>query len=172
MISSNELNFNQSILTEIKSEYQSIYVDYITNISLEKVASSLEQCVLLSYILRNINVSNVLDTGSGISTYIIRNEQKNKPFRSITFESNPYWLEKTKSFLESQNLDSSNIYHWDTIKSDTSYKQFDFIYHDLDNIETRIDTLRSMMDRLSVGGYILCWMMPTLTYHQRRCIQI
>lgn len=123
-------------------------------------ASSLEQCCFLKYIIENSKLKTFLDTGSGISTVFLR-KYKSQEHVTHTYESKKIWIEQVKFFLNLYNLDDENIYHVfdnnNKIKRefiDNSLK-YDFIYHDLGNIEERIETLPVIINKLNVNGYIL-----------------
>ena len=143
------------VIENIKLEISPIYSDYINNVSCESVATSLEQCAFLVYFLRTQNINKVLDTGSGISSFFIRYVQKNKYFETTTFETDPRWLKNTEDYIKKYNLNYSNIFLWDEVKSNTRFNQFDFVYHDMGNIETRIETLQNMIDRVCYNGFLM-----------------
>ena len=150
-MSSIDINKLDLIKTEITNEYK----DYVTNISSTDMATSFEQCALLIYFLRNVEINSILDTGSGISSYFIRRELKNKTFNVTTFETNKFWLEKTKNYLIENNLNCDNLFYWDDIKNNFALTNYDFIYHDLGCIEERIEYLPNIVSRLSSKGTIM-----------------
>lgn len=123
-------------------------------------ASSLEQCVLLEYIVKNSGVESILDTGSGISTCFIR---KGKLETQIvhTYETKVEWIQNVKSYLNSNGLYEDNIFHVfdETNKLKEEYKQsdtqYDLIYHDMGCIEERIESLPYIAKKLKTNGYII-----------------
>lgn len=139
----------------IKSEIENEYIRYVTTISSPDMATSFEQCSLLVYFLRNFEIKSILDTGSGISSYFIRRELKNKNFNVTTFETNEMWLQKTKNYLNENNLNSENIFYWNDVKNNYILSGYDFIYHDLGCIEERIEYLPNIVSRLSETGKIM-----------------
>lgn len=135
-------------------EIDLIYKLYTDTISSKDMATSLEQCLILSGIMQKNELKKVLDTGSGISSFFIR-KYLPENCEVFTFETDTKWASKTENFIQNYNLISSNILIWNDVKDDSTINDFDFIYHDLGDIETRIDTIPNIARRLKTGGYIM-----------------
>lgn len=135
------------------SNYLSLFNQSLGN------ASSLEQCILLEYIVQNLNVQYILDTGAGISSFFIRKGKKD--FQTVhTYETKLEWVEIVKTYLNMNGLNSENIFHVfdqnNKLKSEyiNDGQKYDFIYHDMGCIEERIENLPFIEKKLKIGGYI------------------
>jgi hypothetical protein len=130
-----------------------VYKLYTTYVSPSDMATSFQQCCLLKLIVEKLGGCRILDTGSGISTYFIRISLPNSS-ESTTIDDNPVWIEKIKQFLEVNSLSTDRLLLWNDVRGKNLGK-FDFIYHDLGCIETRIESLDNIAQRVVDGGIIM-----------------
>lgn len=125
------------------------YYYYISNISTESMAISLETSRLLYYYLKNNRVQRILDFGSGFSSYLFRSIHENV----ITVDDDLNWLEKTKMFLNDNKVYDSDLYHlgenaWKELK-------YDFIFVDLNFIEERVKHIKLILTLTQENSVII-----------------
>lgn len=124
-----------------------IYKDYITNISSEDMAASLELCLYLEEYCNENNPKKIIDLGSGITSCILRMYKKNHPDVIVfSVDDNKSWLKKTTNFLEKYELSTDNMIHG---IEKVNESDFDLIVHDYGNMSTREKSFEKM---LSMGN--------------------
>ncbi len=132
------------------------YVYYKSNISIGNSAASIETAALLDIAARNNKAKRILDLGSGYSSYVLRTYQKECPddVEVWSVDSDKKWLEKTREYLEQNNLDVGNMYHWDDFVKDFNGK-FDLVFLDMRPISARVDWVEKLHNNLSDQGLII-----------------
>lgn len=146
------MNFNISAIKSIQTEYHERYTSYIKTISSEEMCISDSQYSIIVYILRNYNLNNRLDTGSGFSSYVIRKETADNQLH-VSIEDNDKWLKKTIEFFHSNNIDSTNLIS--TQEFEKLNYTYDFIFHDLGSMQTRQLSLTAILSKLNLNGFIM-----------------
>jgi hypothetical protein len=146
------IQFDNKKLLDIQDEYKNDYILYCSTVSTEDMCLSLEQASIVVYILRYGNVVNRLDTGSGLSSYVMQKETV-APNIHVSVEDNDKWIKKTEQFLLQHKLSTKNLILWKNFRT-ISYN-YDFIYHDLGNMSTRQSSLATILSKLNTGGYIM-----------------
>ena len=129
---------------------------YLGEISTEDMAASLKASSFL-YILASIKrPSRVLDLGSGFSSYVFRLFSKDihHGVEIFSVDDNREWLEKTRSFLDSQAMNTRNFFHWQEFRQ-LKQTGFDLIFHDLGSMELRAETLPEVLALCRSDGMIV-----------------
>jgi hypothetical protein len=152
----------QNIYETKKEEYKykllPTYEEYITKVSTEIMAISLELSVFCILICDIIRPQKIVDFGSGYSSYVFRS------LTSITggdyhptiwsVDDSAEWIDKTKTFLNSYNISSDNVIIWDVfIKQDLG--PFDFILYDLGGFDFRKENLEKIIKSCDNNGMII-----------------
>lgn len=146
------ITFDNKKLLDIQDEYKNDYVLYCSTVSSDGMCLSLEQISIVVYILRYGGVGNRLDTGSGLSSYVIQKETLD-PHVHVSVEDNGNWIKKTEEFMLLHNLSTKNLILWENFS--TISHTYDFIYHDLGKMSTRESSLLTILSKLNSGGYIM-----------------
>ncbi len=116
-----------------------IYDKYVKEVSTPIMAISWELSVYLETLCGEISPKNILDLGSGFSSYV---------FRSVcsdvtSVDDNPVWLERTKKFLCSQKLNVDNMFVWKDFVANGPY---DLIFHDIGDLNLRFEVLGKVLE--------------------------
>lgn len=110
---------------------QGLFSDYITKISTQRMAASLEAVSSLLTLADITTPQSILDLGSGFSSIAFRwycKERNIKP-KLISVDTSKEWLRKTEKYCEKLNLPVFEFSTWDDIKD--KHIQFDLIFIDL-----------------------------------------
>lgn len=146
------MKFDTTSIKSIQNEYYNEYKLYTKTISSEEMCISENQYGLIAYILRNYNLNNRLDTGSGFSSYVIRKETLDNQIH-VSVEDSDIWRQKTTEFFKSHKLDSTNLVSVQEFEK-LNYT-YDFIFHDMGNMETRRSSLSMILSKLNLNGFIM-----------------
>lgn len=136
-------------------KYNSDYKFYIEHVSSGDMASSLEVGHFICELSRTFDKKNVLDLGSGLSSFILRKHSQDHPGVSVTsIDDDLAWLNKTRSFLNSKKLDTDQLFYWDDFKP--KKQKYDLIFYDLGSMETRKNNFQFVLDNfLSESGFFV-----------------
>jgi hypothetical protein len=134
------------------------YKEYISKVSSEIMAISLELSVFCILICDMIRPQKIVDFGSGYSSYIFRSLPSilDKDYQPVIWsvDDSTEWINKTKTFLSSYNISSDNVISWDAfIEGDLGL--FDFILYDLGGFEFRKENLLHIMKSCDKNGIII-----------------
>jgi len=129
--------------TEILKQYH----QYTKNVSTKVMTISLE---LVKYMWDELCINkpnNILDLGSGFSSFVFRyyKQTKNNDCEVTSVDTVVEWLSKTKDFLIKNNLDVGNIYAFKEFKENKKLKKYDFILYDLGPTDTRSKNLKYVL---------------------------
>ena len=105
------------------------YNHYITNVSIGNSAASIEAASLLDVIARNNKVQRILDLGSGFSSFLDDIKDASSPVEVWSVDTDAMWLDKTAQYLKENELDVSNLFHWDEFTE--KFEKFDLIFVDI-----------------------------------------
>lgn len=129
--------------------------DYITTVSRDDMAISLEMAAFLLAICEATKPTTVADLGSGYSSLVFRTYSTNTkhPISVISVDDNEKWLAQTVRFLKKNKLPTDRLMTW----SDFSklHKTFDLVFHDLGHMETRADVLPQVLRLVKPGGFLV-----------------
>jgi len=113
--------------------------------------------------LNRYQPTKVLETGSGLTSALLRKFYHGGEVHTV--ESDPYWLAKTFKICTRMAVACTNFFHWHPFKNDTEkYGTYDYIIHDMGDMETRKKTLNEvlmfaaptcviLLDNFGVSGY-------------------
>lgn len=141
------------------------YERYVKDISHADMAVSWETACFL-YEVASINKSlNILDLGSGFSSYVLRSyvANMNSEARVTSVDDNESWLEKTKSFMESSKLSVERILTWTDFQKNNKGR-YDLIFHDLGGMKTRAGSIAFVLTLLTSSGVAVLDDMNEPTY--------
>lgn len=136
-------------------KFSEIYSRYTTSISSAEMAVSLELCACLYSFCYILKPSKILDMGSGLSSFIFRTYQKEVSNVSVfSIDDNKEWLDKTRQFLFTHDLNTENIYslHEFSVMQESS---FDLLFHDLNFVEERIKHVDELAGRASGKAFLI-----------------
>lgn len=147
--------FDLSFLEANKNKIKPFYTDYVNNISSANMAASLELAASIYTICHLNSYSKLLDMGSGLSSFIFRLYAQETPgVKVYTVDDDAEWLEKTKHFLSRYGLETENMFTLeDFIKLEET--GFDYILHDLNFVEVRINYLELVINAAKRNGLII-----------------
>ena len=144
----------KTLFNSIKSEHK-VYIEHISS---PEMAMSLE----LAYFIMNYCIEykpkRLLDLGSGFSSFVFRMYQNNFKEMDIivySIDDNDDWLEKTKNYLNKQNLQDDNLYNLEELKNLNLKNYFDLILLDLNFVDVRKEYLNFSMNLLSKNGLLI-----------------
>ncbi len=147
--------FDKHLQDEYREKLRPVYEHYVRNVSSPDMAASLELATFLYGLCKANQYNRLLDLGSGFSSYVFRLYAKEASgVEVISVDDDPRWLEKTKGFLTSHNLDTKGMM---TIGQFVSLDQpgFDCILHDLNFVEERIKYVQQLLPMIRPGGVIV-----------------
>jgi predicted O-methyltransferase YrrM len=151
---------DQEISEEDRVLFQLIktkHTDYIKNISSPDMAMSLElACFLFAFCRKNKPV-NLLDLGSGFSSYIFRLYQKNCKYAVAvhSIDDHSEWLKKTEQYLSEQDVSSDHLYNLISFKESARPSSYDLILLDLNYVEKRKDYIDFSAELLKPEGSLI-----------------
>lgn len=132
------------------------YEEYISKISLDQMAISLELSVFLMILCDTLKPNNLLDLGSGFSSFVFRNYMLNAPMKPqiYSIDDSKEWLDKTRTFLAMHKLSTENMSTWRSFSEDNN-ETFDLILYDLGSMDMRKEMLKDVLDRARPGGAVV-----------------
>ncbi|MFW9872209.1 MAG: hypothetical protein ACFFG0_03830 [Candidatus Thorarchaeota archaeon] len=112
----------------LKEDYQ----DYITTVTTQEMAASLECSSFLLYLCDKISPRAVADFGSGFSSFALRKYRKHtgKLFTLKSIDTDKEWLKKTSHFIKRKGMVDSNLILFKEFIEDLPI-QFDLILFDI-----------------------------------------
>lgn len=152
----------QEIYETKKDKYKSTilpsYEEYISKVSSEIMAASLELSIFCILMCDMIKPQKILDLGSGFSSYIFRFlpsiiDNNYKP-TICSVDDSMEWLNKTKTFLTSHDIPSNNLVIWDDFV-EQQLGPFDLILYDLGGFEFRKRNLKQIIKLCDKNGIII-----------------
>lgn len=146
-----ELKYNKN-----KDEIFDNYIQYISDVSCKEMSVSIEVAYLLYSVLQVMNGTvDILDLGSGFSSYILR--KKWNPLLKptvTTVDDSECWLKRTEEFLRSMKVRTDGLILWDEFKESNKSK-YDLIFYDLGCMDKRRRELMFVLDLVKAGGLIV-----------------
>ena len=166
LIDHNRIQKKYPVLQEIyeikKDKYKgailSSYEEYISEVSSEIMAVSLELSIFCILMCDMIKPQKILDLGSGFSSYIFRSlpsiiDNDYKP-TICSVDDSTKWLNKTKTFLTSHDIPSNNLVIWDDFVQQ-KLGPFDLILYDLGGFEFRKENLKQIIKLCDKNGIMI-----------------
>ncbi len=132
------------------------YLDYTANISLDYMAISLETAVYLLSLCQILQPKKIADLGSGFSSYVFNayKEESGHHVEILSVDDDAKWLKKTRDWLNNQHIESARLISWNEFYR-RSRVDFDLIFHDLGNMDTRIQTLPKILSLIRFSGFVV-----------------
>lgn len=128
------------------------YEQYVKEVSTPDMAVSLRTAVFLWVLCEGLKPKRILDLGSGFSSFILRFYAASKNDVAVwSVDNSTEWLYRTQASLVSHNLSTARLMLWDQFERDSSGR-FDFIFHDLGNMDLRRRSLHLVL-KLGEEGY-------------------
>lgn len=131
------------------------YTEYVQQVSSPAMAASLELAAFMYSICKVTRYTKLLDMGSGLSSFVFRLYAKETPgVKVFSVDDDAAWLEKTKSYLRQNQLDTENMY---TLQNFIDLKEsgFDCILHDMNFVEVRINYVTLVIEVAKQNGIII-----------------
>ena len=150
---------------EVRSTLAPLYADYISSVSNEVMAISLELEGFLSLVCNVFKPRRILDLGSGFSSTVFRSYQAGEPKRATvcTVDDSVRWLDKTRDFLDAHQLPSDHMISWESFLSHPA-ETYDLVLHDLGTMDTRERTLQDALRSVCPNGLVVLDDMHILRY--------
>lgn len=145
-----------NLIREHKEKFDNTFNHYVTEISVDSMAISLELAVTLYSLCLLKKPKAILDLGSGYSSFVFRYYQKHNNTECLVYsiDDNAEWLIKTKEYLLSKEVSIDGVFHIDEIEKLKGVK-FDIILHDMNYVEIRKNYLDLVFDLLGKDGIVL-----------------
>jgi predicted O-methyltransferase YrrM len=131
-----------------------LYQRYVKQVSSPEFAASFETACLLHAMCTLLRPARMLDLGSGFSSVVLRlHAQEAGEGAVCTVDDDPVWLARTLEFLQAVELPGGDFLLWSEFRK--SPGTFDFIFHDLGDMELRGRSLQSILGRVSGNGVVV-----------------
>lgn len=144
-----KLAFTKNELLARSQVYKGSHEKYIKEISSPEMAMSLELAAFLSLIVEKHKPLNILDLGSGYSTFLFNSIHTHV----VSVDDNDQWLKKTETYLIENNIKQYQLLGIEEFRSLNT--KFDLIFVDLNFVEERIKFTEKIMSLLNKGGIVI-----------------
>lgn len=126
---------------------------YVSTISTDAMALSLETAALLKVLAETVHVGCAADLGSGYSSFVLRDSlPTGSSCRSV--DDSEHWLSQTGAYLIEMGLGSENLVTWAEFSA--THEKYDLVFHDLGSTHSlRQDALPVVMDSVAKGGWLI-----------------
>lgn len=146
---------DQKMFERAKKIIEPAYMTYVREVSSPNMATSLELAALQYAICKANSYTKLLDMGSGLSSFVFRLYAKENPGVTVfSVDDDEAWLQKTKLFLIEHGLNTDNILLLDEFLK-SKENEFDFILHDLNFVEVRINFVELMLRTAQRNGLLI-----------------
>ncbi len=135
-------------------EIEETYREYVSCCSTAAMAVSIETSRLMSTFCIHSRPKTILDFGSGFSTTCFALLKRKGLLRATvtSVDDSPVWLGKTLAYLDGKGLSTDAL----VPLADFTYTgRYDFILHDIGNMERRARLLPTMWNMLNEGGWMV-----------------
>jgi hypothetical protein len=127
-----------------------VYKNYTSSVSTKGMAASLELCLYVFNLCEKNQYKNIIDCGSGITSYVLRYYQSiNNDVVVYSVDDHDIWLQKSKDFVESYDLNVNHFIHGMENITDIT---FDLVIHDYGRMPARQKMLEYVLNVLSAPG--------------------
>lgn len=113
-----------------------------------------ETMLYLFDLLYKVKPDRILETGSGLTSALLRKYCPDATIFSVDHDQ--AWLDKTGEIVRRFAVDRRHFYLWKDFLLLSVVKPFDFIIHDLGNMEIRMDTIDTVM---GYANSSFCWVL-------------
>lgn len=141
---------------EIRRELQPYYQEYVSSVSKDDQAVSLELAIFLYVVCDILKPKYLADFGSGFSSFVLRFYMKSADNKPVVWsvDDSPEWLNKTNLFLARHGLSDNNLMDWDSFVKQNKIK-FDLILNDFSGLESRRQRLNEIISMADHSGVII-----------------
>ena len=143
-------------LEPVRARLLDSYIDYCTTVSKRTMAMSIETATYLWWICRQSDAADVLDMGSGFSSFVLRDyaSVSKHDVRVTSVDDDALWLCRTGEFLRKWHETDDGLVLWlDWLeRRDVRY---DVIFHDFSRGEARNASMYVAAERLTPGGMLI-----------------
>jgi predicted O-methyltransferase YrrM len=148
-------DFNANVAAA-KQKFASLHQYYVTNISSDSMAASLELAGVIYALCQFRKPARLVDLGSGFSSFVFRQYAKEAthPCEVVSIDDDAAWLEKTKSYLDSNGVGTNKVMTLDAFLA-SQEREFDIVLHDMNFVEVRRNYIDEVIDRAVKGGLII-----------------
>jgi predicted O-methyltransferase YrrM len=145
------------LASEYRGRLQRAYQDYTSRISPDPIAISLELATFLAVICARCRPRNILDLGSGFSSFVFRTyaEELQPQTLVCSVDHSSIWLNTTRGFLHERGLDCRGLLTWEAFVAVTERPRFDLILQDMSDLETRRRQLDTIIEACNPTGMIV-----------------
>lgn len=157
-------------LEEQAQQLRPAYETYVASVSRSDMAMSLETATYIRRTVREMKPRRVVDLGSGFSSFTIRSLTRNaEGMETWSVDDSPEWLEKTGAFLSEKGCSTGNLATWEELSARLSdhRESFDFVVHDLGNMQFRAQTLPVALQLARPGGIVILDDVHNVVYRSR-----
>jgi predicted O-methyltransferase YrrM len=116
------------------------------------MAASLATSAVLWSLCEAIRPRQIIDAGSGFSTYVFATWACGETCSVLAIDDNPGWQERTQDFLTSYGVEVPKIADPSAFKA---LPRAQLIFFDYSLPPERIGYLRALCDSLTAGGYMV-----------------
>lgn len=127
---------------------------YITDVSSEVMAASLESAAFLQVFCDWAEPSRVADLGSGFSSWLLREWAAAHDAVVWSVDDDAEWLERTRHLLEENGLETRHMELWSQFVS-ANPGAFDLVFHDAGSMEFRLENLPRVCELVREGGWLI-----------------
>jgi len=149
---------------ETTNNLKPYYEQYISKTSTADMACSLETGVFLKVFCEVLKPKCILDLGSGFSSFVLRSYAASRNDIIVcSVDDSSEWLEHARAYLMLHNLSTERLILWSQFKQCSS-SRFDFIFHDLGDMDLRKISLHLVLKIGEGDGVILLDDMHMISY--------
>lgn len=145
----------ESQLKQLKNNFSAPHRDYIFNYSAPLISLSLERAAFIYYLSSILRPKQILDLGSGFSTYVFSQFAKNADngCEIVSVDTSSDWLKTTESFLK--KYDGDNVQFADIASIRIEDQEFDLCFLDIGDIEFRLKLLELLLEKIKNSTRVL-----------------
>jgi predicted O-methyltransferase YrrM len=155
--------------TAAARKLKTAYERYVHAVSCSEMAVSWETACLLYALAGVVRPSEVLDLGSGFSSYVLRTyaAEAEHACRVTSIDDNRHWLQQTEVYLSQFGLPTDRLLHWEDFCRQLPAGRFQLVFHDLGSMDTRAMALPTVLRTLAPAGVLVLDDMHKRRYRRR-----
>lgn len=151
-----ELVGYEQLVKSFASQLRPVYDEYISNVSSKWMACSWEMACFLYAMMVIKKPRNVLDLGSGYSSFVTRKYKAVMDEKTVihSVDDDEFWLGKTESFLRSTGVSTESVMSWSAFH-DKNQTVFDLVFNDLGTTTLRLKSVDVLINTISPQGIMI-----------------
>jgi predicted O-methyltransferase YrrM len=152
-----DLQEYEALATPARDALRALHATYITSVSNDIMAASLELSAFLQVFCQVGEPAKVADLGSGFSSFVLRRYAATAatPCEVHSVDDHGGWLDKTREYLTAQGVSADNVWLWSDFISTIERGSFDMVLHDMGSMEFRASSLREVLTLTRKGGHVV-----------------